>query len=110
MKVSSLISTAPKRLPGGATVNNLAKVLATASQGVVIGLGSVSIFNSLRAVGVPFPTGNIETISSAAISYKIGGTAGVLGYLLASGALTGLMGSARATGSPSQSAPMREVY
>ena len=47
MKVSSLISTAPKRLPGGATVNNLAKVLATASQGVVIGLGSVSVFNAL---------------------------------------------------------------
>jgi len=110
MKVSSLISTAPKRLPGGATVNNLAKVLGTASQGVIIGLGSVSIFNALRGVGVPFPTGNIETISSAAISYKIGGTAGVLGYLLASGALTGLMGSARATGTPSQGAPMREVY
>jgi hypothetical protein len=56
------------------------------------------------------PSGNIETISSAAISYKIGGTAGVLGYLLASGALTGLMGSAKATGTPGQSAPMREVY
>ena len=110
MKVSSLISSAPKRLPGGATVNNLAKVLATASQGVVIGLGSVSVFNALRGVGVPMPTGSIETIASAGVAYKIGGTAGVLGYLLASGALTGLMGSASATGSPSQGAPMREVY
>ena len=110
MKVSSLISTAPKRLPGGATVNNLAKVLATASEGVVIGLGATTVFNALRGVGVPFPTGNIETISSAAISYKIGGTAGVLGYLLASGALTGLAGSARATGTPAQGARMTEVY
>jgi len=110
MKVSSLISTAPKRLPGGSTVNNLAKVVATASQGVVIGLGSVSVFNALRGVGVPFPTGNIETVASAAVAYKIGGTAGILGYLLASGALTGLMGSARATGTPAQGARMTEVY
>ena len=110
MKVSSFISSAPKRLPGGATVNNLAKILATASQGVVIGLGSVSVFNALRGVGVPFPTGNIETVASAAVAYKIGGTAGILGYLLASGALTGLMGSARATGTPAQKPRMTEVY
>jgi len=110
MALSKFISTAPKRLPGGATINNLAKVLATASQGVVIGLGSVSVFNALRGVGLPMPSGNIETIASAGVAYKIGGTAGVLGYLLASGALTGLMGSASATGTPAQSRRMTEVY
>jgi len=110
MALSKFISTAPKRLPGGATVNNLAKVLGTASEGVVIGLGASSVWNALRNIGVPVPAGQVETIASAAVAYKIGGTAGILGYLLASGALTSLTGSARSTGTPAQSRRMTEVY
>jgi hypothetical protein len=110
MALSKFISTAPKRLPGGATVNNLAKILGTASEGVVIGLGASSVWNALRNIGVPVPAGQVETIASAAVAYKIGGTAGILGYLLASGALTSLTGSARSTGTPAQGRRMTEVY
>jgi hypothetical protein len=111
MKLSSLISTTPKTLPGGVTVNNLAKVLGTASEGVVIGLGASSVWNALRNIGVPVPVGQFETIANTAVAYKVGGTAGILGYLLASGALSSLTGAtARATGSPAQSPRMTEVY
>ncbi len=111
MAISKFISTTPKRLPGGATVNNLAKILGTASEGVVIGLGASSVWNALRGIGVPVPAGQFETIASAGVAYKVGGTAGILGYLLASGALSSLTGAtARATGSPAQSPRMTEVY
>ena len=85
MALSSLISTSPKKLPFGSTVNKLAKIAGVASEGIVIGLGSQSLWSSLRNLGIPFPQGQqFETIASSAVAYKIGGTAGVLGFLLAS--------------------------
>jgi hypothetical protein len=111
MAISKFISTTPKRLPGGATVNNLAKILVSMSEGVFLGMGATTVLSSLRGVGLPIPMGQFQTIASSAVAYKVGGTAGILGYLLASGALSTLTGaSAQATGSPAQSPRMTEVY
>ena len=110
MKVSSLISTAPKRLPGGSTVNNLAKVIEAGAKGSIIGLGTTTVFNSLRSLGIPIPTGTVSQVASAAVVYKATGQAGLIFYLLTTGALTGLMGSASATGTPAQKPRMTEVY
>ena len=110
MKLSSLISTAPKKLPGGSTVNNVAKVLGTGAIGSITGLATTTIFNSLRSMGLPIPPGTITQIATAGVVYKSTGQAGVIAYLLTTGALTGLMGSASATGTPAQSRRMTEVY